>query len=425
MEFSNNVKNYHGDLAWTLLGFAFFFSPLRCYGLFTIGTFTGSLFKLFMLVAMVVVSAKLMTRSYYLYKNKTTLIIVLILLADIITFLYSNQSNYGLFPTYFIEHVILLFIIIIIDNHHGSTDFLVKAYIYSAIIPGALGLYQWITVMRTGRVPVLPFAQFLVTAGKDDIFLYGNYRVVGTLQDPSYYGLYMATVFILCLGLIVGKNYGIHQKKTELVANISICILSGICVFVSGSVTSMVAILTGVLYFFFAAKLKIGGFVKYVIFGIVLIGLSFVFLKYVFDYDPFTVLIEKLSIQSKSSSVGAAYGRGEFFSAAIDDFWKSPIFGVGFGNMTNSSGHNSFLTILALQGIIGLMLHVCLLFVIPFYYVKRMVIQCNGLQMKHTVRLASLFGMLCLCMGYDCLYKMDPTIVVLALTLGFDSENGV
>lgn len=416
-------ENRKSDTSWKLLGCAIFFSPLRCYGLFTIGTFTGSLFKLFMVAAIFACTINLFRRQYFIYKNGTALFITLLILMDLISLLYS--SGMGLFPTYFVAHIELLFGFIIIENHRGKIVNLMKIYIASAVIPGCLGLYQWISVMRYGKVPALPFQQFLVTAGKDDIFLYGNYRVVGTLQDPSYYGLYMATVFVICFGMIISRNKGLILTKFERITTVAVCVLSGVSVFISGSVTSIAALACGVLFFIFTGKFNVIQFIKYMFAGILLLGLAFLILKNVFDYDAINVLTEKLLIQGNSSSVGAAYGRGDFFQAAIDDFWKSPIWGVGFGNMTNSSGHNSFLTILALQGIIGLILNCMVLIYYPFIY-YRSAFRCTTLQgLEFQIRLAALFGMLCLCVGYDCLYKMDPTVVVLLLTLGLDCEEGI
>ena len=82
--------------------------------------------------------------------------------------------------------------------------------------------------------------------------------------------------------------------------------------------------------------------------------------------------------------------------------------------MTRSSGHNSYLTILALQGFLGFILHAFLLVVYPtIQYIK-----INFLSVENNLLVicyATLVGMAIQVGGYDCLYKMDPTVVILLL----------
>lgn len=400
------------DLCWKLLALAVFFSPLRCYGLFTFGTFTGSLFKIFSLLMIVCTFGNLLIGRYKLYADTPVKIITAIIVFDLFTFAHS--SSMGLFPTYFVAHIILLFSYIVMQNASGHIETLLKAYVFGSVIPGTLGLYQWINVMTGRGVPQLPFQRFLVTAGKDEIFLYGNYRVVGTLQDPSYYGLYMASVFIICVGLIINQRKN-AESKTESISMLLIAIMSVACIFSSGSVTSMVNALAGLVFILLFNRNGLSKVVKYAFsIGIALIAALYLMI-YVFNYNPLEVLLSKLLIQSTASSVGSMYGRGIFFSDAINDFWRSPIWGVGFGNMTRSSGHNSFLTILALQGLIGIVPHVILVLVYPFFSLKARMLFKNKSSVRNTLVIccAALFGMIVQIMGYDCLYKMDPTILVL------------
>lgn len=411
------------DICWKCLLLAVFFSPLRCYGLFTIGTFTGSLFKIFSLLMILFAFGKAMTRVYRIYLDTPLKLILLIIFLDIISVVYSNGM--GLFPSYFVSHVILLFAYIVVQNATGKTESILKAYVYGAIIPGVLGLYQWISVMTGRGVPQLPFQQFLVTAGKDDIFLYGNYRVVGTLQDPSYYGLFMASVFVICVGFLITESAS--KRKIEKFSIAVITALSVLCIFSSGSVTSMIAAISGVAFILVFNRNTISKIVKYVFYIGVALIVALYLMIYVFNYDPLQVLISKLRIQAASSSVGSMYGRGDFFNDAINDFWRSPLWGVGFGNMTRSSGHNSFLTILALQGLIGFVLHFLLIIVYPYFgYKTRMLLKRNSYQRNILVVCsAALFGMIVQIMGYDCLYKMDPSIVVILLVFASIKQGEV
>ena len=401
------------DICWKCLLLAVFFSPLRCYGLFTFGTFTGSLFKIFSVLLIVFTFSKALRRQYRIYLDTPIKLLSLILFIDIITFAYS--SGMGLFPSYFVSHVILLFAYIVVQNATGSVVSLLKAYVYGAIFPGILGLYQWISVMTGRGIAQLPFQQFLVTAGKDDIFLYGNYRVVGTLQDPSYYGLFMASVFIISVGLLIADN--IINKTYEKILVSMISALSVVCVFSSGSVTSMIGALTGLAFILLLNRKSLSKMVKYVFYIGIALVVALYLMIYVFNYDPLQVLLSKLRIQAASSSVGSMYGRRIYFTDAINDFWRSPIWGVGYGNTTRSSGHNSFLTILALQGLIGFVLHFLLIVGYPFFGREtRKILRNNSAQRGILViSCAALFGMIVQIMGYDCLYKMDPSIVIILL----------
>ena len=78
-------------------------------------------------------------------------------------------------------------------------------------------------------------------------------------------------------------------------------------------------------------------------------------------------------------------------------------------------GIYSFLTILALQGIIGIVPHVILIIFHPFFSSKTRMLKLEESIYRNDLVIccAALFGMIIQIMGYDCLYKMDPTILIL------------
>lgn len=394
------------DLIWKLLCFAAFTSPLRCYGLFSFGGFTGSFFKISSIAIVVLVMIKALSRDYKIYKDRVLTVILLIIIADLLTVLYSNQQNMGLFPTYIVEHVILLFLYVVLQNQRGSHESLINAYVTGAVIPIGIGLYQWINVITIGKVPPLPFQSLVVATGTDNLWLYGNYRVVGTLLDPSYYGLYMATVLIICIGEIAVKRASGNRRLLFT----AIGVLSLVCIFISGSVSSMLAAVAGVLFLLYKARLNLSKVVKYLVQAVLFAVIAVAVLQ-AFNYNPIEVLFTKLRIQATSTSVGALYGRGDHYKEAVEDFLSSPIWGVGYGNIRLSSGHNSYLTILAQHGIIGFILHVTLTIIYTFTVKKQSMLN----EGDSIIGRAVVFGMIVLLMGYDCLYKMDPTIVVLII----------
>lgn len=412
------------DICWTMLCLATLFSPLRCYGLFTIGVFTGSLFKIFSFLMILFTFFKLVSKKYRYYQKDYLQIAFLIVCFDLFTVIYSNKSDLGLFSTYFVEHLILFFGLIVISNHKGDITSLIKSFILSAIIPAILGIYQWITFMRTGNVAELPFKSFLITAGKDDIVLYGAYRVVGTLQDPSYYGLYMAAIVILCLGIVILYGYDSVLKRYRKTAIIML-LLSITSLLMSGSVSSMTNVICGFLFYLFIIRKKGKKVFVPILIGIISVAVVLWLLSFYFDFEPLLIVMDKLDRQSGG---GDSFGRSEFFKQAFDDFLSSPIWGVGYGNLKLSSAHNSFLTILAQHGFIGLLLHSLLLIFIPFRMRKVMNIKNNSNAVSAIITYGTCFGMICQVMAYDCLYKMDPTIVILLLmyaSIEFRNSNNL
>lgn len=160
-------------------------------------------------------------------------------------------------------------------------------------------------------------------------------------------------------------------------------------------------------------------FIKLVIGGIFVILISLLFFSLLFDYNPVDVFTEKLETQG---SEGNLFGREKLMSTAIEDWGKSVIWGVGFGNMTYSSAHNSYLTILAIQGIIGFLLNFCL--IIGFLIRNFNVIFRFHIYPIYSIACGmALTGMIIQLMAYDCLYKMDPTIVILVLLFSAVEEN--
>lgn len=391
------------DIAFKFLCAAVFFAPLRAYGLFKMGPMIANGFKI---CALLMIISSLFSNKGHI-SNGILRTVGFLLFWDLFTLLHSSSS--GLFPSYFVAHLILLFSIIVAKNNVQHFPKLVYSFILSSFIPSILGIYQWVGVMRGGSTPPLPLQRFVMETGKDDLFLYGNYRVVSTLQDPSYLGLFLAAVVILGIGVIFLRAE--EFSKTQRTISIVAVGLSVLCIFMAGSVSSYVNVLIGLFLFAYLFR----NFKSKLIIGIIVSVLVFVFSLLILNrytgYNPIDVLREKLQVQGENDDM---FGRSELILSALSDWSNHPIFGVGFGNMTFSSAHNSIITILTLEGIFGFIANIFLFLIVPFRAIHK---YRNSFEQYPFLPIfcAVLLSMFAQTMAYDCLYKMDPVVVIMML----------
>ncbi len=413
MKRERTLHTHKTDICFKLLWLAVFFAPLRGYGFFTIGPYIGTAFKILSLFTIILTFLNILMKKYKIGNNAVFIGMLFLLGYDLFTLAYSESV--GLFPTYFIAHLIILFGYIVAINNQVHIRKLVWAYLFSSIFPILIGLYQWVGVTRTGIVPPLPFQEFLIVAGKDELFLYGNYRVVSTLQDPSFYGLFMSSIVAISIVLLIYDK----EKRSSIFrySLISFILLGILCIFSSGSVSSMVNVVSCVFFILLTG----GGNLKKVLPGIIM-GLSLIFISVyimsaIFNYNPIDVLQEKLIIQGDENTT---FGRQSFFNVGIEAFLKSPIIGVGFGGMELFSAHNSYLTFLGYQGILGLLAHLNIIVRIPFMRFKKITRnKKNKLNAYYIALATALFGMCIQVFAYDCIYLMDVTSVLIMLNLVF------
>jgi O-antigen ligase len=411
-----NIKHItlrKNDICWTLLCLAIFFSPLRAYGLFKFGPFVVSLYKLFTLAMILFTFAKLLKGEYKIYRNDFIINLLIILLVyDIISLTYSSRENLAYFPAYFVQQIIILFGYIVIINRKGNYSSLIKSYIFSVFFPAYLGIYQWIGFMRSGEVAHLPFKRFLMNEGLSEELSFGNFRAVGPLQDPSLFGLYLASVAIICIGLILSNQINSKVERTFLLIT---AIISIICIFMTGSVSSMVNLTAGFLFTLIKLGRNITTFILKLSLSIFVIFIALSFLSYFFNYSAIDVLMNKLTVTGGDN---ITFHRDEYLKQAWSEFISSPIFGVGFGNLKMVSAHNTYLTFLTQQGIIGFVLNCLLLVFYPFIYNRKYLNNRSNLFYPYVIiTCAALFGVLCQLNAYDIMYLIDVTGVIILLVL--------
>lgn len=356
---------------------------------------------------------KLLTGDYKIKRNDFIIPLLITLLGyDIVTLIYSNFDDLAYFPSYIIQQLIILFGYVVILNSNDNKNLLLKSYILSVFFPVYLGLYQWISFMLTGVIPPLPFQQFLLSEGLSELFLLGNLRIVGPLQDPSLFGLYLASVAIICIGLIL-----LYPKLSKLLRVFLLCtaILIVTCILTTGSVSSLVNLSAGFLFVLFKSGKNFSTFILKLILSVFIVCFALSILSFYFDYDALFVLIEKFDVIGGGN---VTFHRDEYLNQAWQEFFSSPIFGVGFGNLKMVSAHNTYLTFLAQQGVIGFILNCLLLVFYPFIFNKKYL----NISLKQSypyviICCAALFGALFQFLAYDIMYLIDVTGVIVLLML--------
>jgi O-antigen ligase len=167
---------------------------------------------------------------------------------------------------------------------------------------------------------------------------------------------------ILLLGLPLAWHLFVRvdQKKNPIlkIINISYIPLAIFTTFLTGSRTSLFAIVPAVIYILWPKRASFG---RFVLSSIVLIVSIFVFRAVL---PP--MVIERLATAASSVQSADLSGRVTLWRETIDFFTEHPFFGSGSGTLFTSIGigsdsHNTFLSVLAETGLVGFILFISIL----------------------------------------------------------------
>lgn len=300
------------------------------------------------------------------YNIVLILFLIIIFLSGIINIL--NKKNYFIINSFILSYIKLLtysflFLFITPLISLKLSDF--NRIIYkSLLIISLLGIYQFIAYHF---IPFFPYSfnfntNFINIPGSlDTMFSYGNnFRIQSIFSEPSIFSIYSILLYSYLL------HYKVHISKTvHLIVNVSLFLsfsLSGIGLLI---INYCILLLKNI---------KNKKIVLYLIIFIMIILIIFV------TNDYLSNRIIRLINLSEGSSATRIVGAWE---AAL----KSPIYGVGLGNLTNffntldpstlryhrsgSGVHNTFAAIFMTSGYIGLFLFVTVIMFLfrynPFY----------------------------------------------------------
>lgn len=294
--------------------------------------------------------------------NKKTLKIGCLLL---LFFLWAFVSSiWGISQVYFIEKIQKSIVILlcffspffILRTRERILEFVKLFHLFTSLIASTL----CITYIFLGDIFT---------------FLYGNY-LEGESGLPDY----------LALGILLASGFILSIEKTGKVWLIykSIVLTAIVLLAPRGPLLSL--ILVSVIYYLFKRNLK---FKWTAVIYLILISLFFLYFGDGITSRLFSRFFEiSDSTSSAFSSVGS---RMDLFYTAVDNFFDSPIFGIGYGSFgikfygfeDRIEPHNIFFEILAETGIVGLALF--LVFIISVYYYS------NLRKVKNDVFLNSIF----------------------------------
>jgi hypothetical protein len=316
----------------------------------------------------------------------------------------------------------VFFAYILINVEKSYFISIIKVFIYSSVIPIILGLFQWIYYQINGVIPEMPLSLFLVSEGKTGITFNTLLRITSTFLDPSYYGMFLAMVATMILGIIIHKDKTVKLFGSKFMKNIHLILIFSIFGIVQSlSLTAIVGFTIGSIILVAYSKKRLVILSRILILSLVMIFFISLY-NFIFSYNIFESILFKAGAQF--DRYGLDFGREEYFKLGVQRFLQSPIFGVGFGDVSVdgiiiSSAHNTLLTILAQQGLIGLLLHLSLLIIFPILNIWT---NPKGKNYLSIIMFSSLFAMVTVSLGYDAMYKIDSGYVVLLFLIFLTSK---
>jgi O-antigen ligase len=153
----------------------------------------------------------------------------------------------------------------------------------------------------------------------------------------------------------------LDKKKYRILRFIDIVYLplAVFAILLTGSRTSLFAIVPAIIFIFWPNRLDIG---RYILISIFL-AVSLLIVRSVLP----AAIIERLSTASSSIASADIGGRVKIWGDALAIFLGHPLIGSGGGTLytvIGSAAHETFLSILAETGLIGLLLFICILAIV-------------------------------------------------------------
>lgn len=405
-----NINKTSKLLEWCLY-LCVLVAPMRCYGLGRLGWGNFSLFRFFGII-MIILTLFEMVKRRVLILSKSMMAIILILSSSILTLAYSTNTGVSNFSVMVIGLFWLFNALIVLQLKPYLIDNIIVSFVLSAILPVGFGIYQYFMYVLTKKLPPFPFASLLISEGKTGLLYRSELRIMSFFLDPSYYGMFLiAVILVLTCIFLNKKSFRPMKNKVFSVISFLVLLASIISLFTTLSITAFLGLFGGLLLLvLFGSNRKA---VKTAIF------LSFALLVLLFMLDKFFNLnfIELLiwKYQSETATHGITGGRSEHLLNALDKWTSSPLFGVGFGDLAingrSYSAHNTLLTILGQQGLVGFLIHIYFLLFLPIrYFVK------SKKNMYDLIAFVPIMAILIQSLGYDLIYKLDSYYVLLLIS---------
>lgn len=187
--------------------------------------------------------------------------------------------------------------------------------------------------------------------------LHARIVLFNTTLDPNFVGIPITTSFTLLLSEILNKK---DKKKVDLILQVFILVVLGTTIVVTASRGNFVGFVIGVFFVLLHfILLSSKSFLRKLLFLLFLIGGSLSFLYFI--ENNYSNALQRII----SFGAGSDNGRFKLWTAAVNAFKESPVFGVGIGGMlkvNGSASHNTYFELLSETGLVGFSLF--LLFII-------------------------------------------------------------
>lgn len=289
--------------------------------------------------------------------SSITIIVVLMLLIPIITMVLSRKNIIR--DKLSKKFIILMVFIYIISLIYSLFYPFGSRYIYGSIILPLLVFY-FISIyshyFKNDNIIIWGMTFVAIMLSYYFISNYSNNMMYNTeIQNNGSYGILYLTPFMLC-----------HKNK---VIRVILLIMVSIVVMLSLKRGGFLALIVGVLVYFYISQVKIKK-KKFKIFGIFIVLLGIIALTYFIIYINENVLSGMLFNRIEETSNSGGSGRLDIYKYFIKVIGDSSIhhliFGHGFWGSTHAGEisitcHNDLLEMLIDYGIIGLALYISFL----------------------------------------------------------------
>jgi len=306
-----------------------------------------------------------------------------------------------------------------------------RAFVFSALLPVAIGIYQWFMYWNTGSIPPLPMEQYSVVIEapvNKTVVLYAPMalpRIGSTLLEPNYFGIFLASVILIVLSKLVYGSLGPRHAALKILSWLFLAILVAVflCTF---SLSAMFGLSLGLCILGWCT-LKYQRLVRSLIMSLVVLLLFLVVQHRVSIHTGGSSLIEIVSqrVTMRWESAPDLFGREKFFIEAFEEFAKNPFVGGGAGVLAHltsgrlSSAHNTFLTIMSEQGLLGLVPNITFFILVAIsLYRKNRIYLWHGDRVMAGLSaglLAATVSALGAAQFYDALYSYDASWVLMAI----------
>lgn len=268
-----------------------------------------------------------------------------------------------------VNHFLIFAVAVFLMSFHGPSKVLGLQRAFQIL--SVLGVfYLFYSGGLKGRAPVvfngvrkliiIAFViHFLLSLVGIKVTAFSEYS--GLLLNPNGFGMWVAVLSLLVLSARPDNKY----------SNILFFIVSLYLVFISGSRTSLLALLVGVLIISMPYRVIKSKFFKLAfVFGLFLLSFLIVYSTVYMDLSSYNEAVKETSGKNLQS------GRHLIWPAVMESVWIKPWFGWGSGAGLNDifdrtfSVHNAYLQTLMQNGFLGLLLMLSIILKIYFVIYK-------------------------------------------------------